>query len=61
MLFGHSLGAVLAYELARRFSAAQGFDVARLIVSGSPGPWTRRTRRAVGLWTSTFGNGVELI
>jgi surfactin synthase thioesterase subunit len=49
MLFGHSLGAVLAYELAGRFSAAPGFDVARLIVSGSPGPWTRRARRATGL------------
>jgi surfactin synthase thioesterase subunit len=49
MLFGHSLGAVLAYELAHRFSTAPGFDVARLIVSGSPGPWTRRARRATGL------------
>jgi surfactin synthase thioesterase subunit len=54
MLFGHSLGAVLAYELAHRFSAAPGFDVARLIVSGSPGPWTRRARRATGLPDSDF-------
>jgi surfactin synthase thioesterase subunit len=42
MLFGHSLGAVLAHELVRRFSAAPGFDVARLMVNGSPGPWTGR-------------------
>jgi surfactin synthase thioesterase subunit len=54
MLFGHSLGAVLAYELAHRFSVAPGFDVARLIVSGSPGPWTRRARRATGLPDSDF-------
>ena len=54
MLFGHSLGAVLAYELAHRFSAAPGFDVARLIVSGSPGPWTRRARRATGLADDDF-------
>jgi surfactin synthase thioesterase subunit len=54
MLFGHSLGAVLAYELAHRFCAQPGFDVARLIVSGSPGPWTRRERRATGLPDSEF-------
>jgi surfactin synthase thioesterase subunit len=54
MLFGHSLGAVLAYELAHRFSTAPGFDVARLIVSGSPGPWTRRARRATGLPDGDF-------
>jgi surfactin synthase thioesterase subunit len=54
MFFGHSLGAVLAYELAHRFCAAPGFDVARLIVSGSPGPWTRRARRATGLADDDF-------
>ena len=54
MLFGHSLGAVLAYELAHRFSTAAGFDVVRLIVSGSPGPWTRRARRATGLPDGEF-------
>jgi surfactin synthase thioesterase subunit len=54
MLFGHSLGAVLAYELAHRFCAAPGFDVARVIVSGSPGPWTRRARRATGLPDGDF-------
>jgi len=54
MLFGHSLGAVLAYELAYRFCAAPGFDVAHVIVSGSPGPWTRRVRRATGLPDSDF-------
>lgn len=59
MLFGHSLGAVLAYEFAHRFSAAAGFDVVRLIVSGSPGPWTRRDRRATGLADTAFLNRVS--
>jgi|SRR5579872_1120384 len=54
MLFGHSLGAVLAFELARRFCDHPGFDVARLMVSGSPGPWTQRTRRATGLADDEF-------
>lgn len=54
MLFGHSLGAVLAYELAHRFCSHPGFEVARLFVSGSPGPWTRRTRRATGLPDDEF-------
>jgi len=54
MFFGHSLGAVLAYELAHRFCASTGFDVVRLIVSGSPGPWTKRARRATGLPDADF-------
>ena len=54
MFFGHSLGAVLAYELAQRFSADPGFDVICLIVSGSPGPWTRRASRATGLPDGDF-------
>ena len=54
ILFGHSLGAVLAYELAHRFCAQPDFEVARLIVSGSPPPWTRRTRRATGLPDAEF-------
>ena len=52
-LFGHSLGAVLAYELAHRL-VARGAPVARLIVSGSPGPWTARTNRATGLADDDF-------
>lgn len=36
-LFGHSLGALLAYELARHLQA-RGVTVARLVVSGAPGP-----------------------
>lgn len=51
-LFGHSLGAVLAYELAHRLAGR--VPVARLFVSGSPGPWQRRTDGATGLGDDEF-------
>jgi surfactin synthase thioesterase subunit len=58
VLFGHSLGAVLAYELAHLLSARE-VRVERLVVSGSPGPWTRRERRATGLPDDEFLARVE--
>ncbi|WP_329112997.1 thioesterase II family protein [Streptomyces sp. NBC_01465] len=58
VLFGHSLGAVLAYELVHLLSA-RGIHVERLIVSGSPGPWTQRERRAAGLRGDEFLARVE--
>ncbi|GGS26058.1 thioesterase [Streptomyces aureoverticillatus] len=58
VLFGHSLGAVLAYELAHLLSA-RDVHVERLIVSGSPGPWTQRERRATGLQDEEFLARVE--
>ncbi|WP_307834301.1 thioesterase II family protein [Paractinoplanes lichenicola] len=58
VLFGHSLGAVLAYELAHLL-IARGVRVERLIVSGSPGPWTQRERRAAGLPEDEFLARVE--
>ncbi|MBO0512041.1 thioesterase II family protein [Streptomyces beijiangensis] len=58
VLFGHSLGAVLAYELVPLLSA-RGVRVERLIVSGSPGPWTQRERRAAGLPDEEFLARVE--
>nr|WP_040912657.1 alpha/beta fold hydrolase [Streptomyces sp. SID5473] len=58
MIFGHSLGAVLAYELAPLLSA-RGIHVERLFVSGSPGPWTQRERRATGLSGDEFLARVE--
>ncbi|MFI6004428.1 thioesterase II family protein [Streptomyces sp. NPDC051366] len=58
VLFGHSLGAVLAYELVHLLSA-RGVQVERLIVSGSPGPWTQRERRATGLPDEEFLARVE--
>ncbi|MGA5817913.1 thioesterase II family protein [Kitasatospora sp. NPDC094028] len=48
-LFGHSLGAVLAYETARQLEARGVEELRHLFVSGSPGPWTGRTARATGL------------
>ncbi|MGA4844524.1 thioesterase II family protein [Streptomyces sp. G45] len=58
VLFGHSLGAVLAYELAHLLSQ-RGVRVERLVVSGSPGPWTQRERRATGLPDEEFLARVE--
>jgi surfactin synthase thioesterase subunit len=59
VLFGHSLGAVLAFELAREFLLRPRLDVVRLIVSGSPGPWNQRTDRATGLPDEEFVRRVE--
>jgi surfactin synthase thioesterase subunit len=62
-LFGHSLGAVLAYELAVRLTGTSGggasdiapdIEVVRLFVSGSPTPDVRRERRATGLPDEEF-------
>ncbi|MBM7169132.1 thioesterase [Streptomyces sp. G44] len=58
VVFGHSLGAVLAYELVHLLSA-RGVPVERLVVSGSPGPWTQRERRATGLPDEEFLARVE--
>jgi surfactin synthase thioesterase subunit len=58
VLFGHSLGAVLAYELVHLLSK-RDIVVERLIVSGSPGPWTQRERRAAGLPDDEFLARVE--
>ncbi|MET8546036.1 alpha/beta fold hydrolase [Kitasatospora sp. NPDC004799] len=51
-LFGHSLGAVLAYELARELGGRSGLR--HLFVSGSPGPGSGRTHRATGLDDEEF-------
>lgn len=58
VVFGHSLGAVLAYELVHLLTA-RGVPVERLFVSGSPGPWTQRERRATGLPDDEFLARVE--
>jgi surfactin synthase thioesterase subunit len=54
VLFGHSLGAVLAYEMARRIEAAVRPAVSHLVVSGSPGPAAARSSRATGLPDGEF-------
>ncbi|MFF2190820.1 thioesterase II family protein [Streptomyces sp. NPDC058155] len=58
VLFGHSLGAVLGYELVHLLST-RDVHVERLVVSGSPGPWTQRERRATGLPDEEFLARVE--
>ncbi|MFF9084101.1 thioesterase II family protein [Streptomyces rubiginosohelvolus] len=60
VLFGHSMGAVLAYELAHRIERAGGpVHLAALVVSGAPGPWTPRTDRADGLPDEEFAARVR--
>ncbi|MGW3581189.1 thioesterase II family protein [Streptomyces rubiginosohelvolus] len=60
VLFGHSMGAVLAYELAHRIERAGGPGrLAALVVSGAPGPWTPRTDRADGLPDEEFAARVR--
>ncbi|MPY58310.1 thioesterase II family protein [Streptomyces spongiae] len=53
-LFGHSFGAVLAYEMARHLRERKGIPVAHLFVSGSAGPMTRREAGATGLPDEEF-------
>ncbi|MGW4226946.1 thioesterase II family protein [Streptomyces bauhiniae] len=53
-VFGHSLGAVLAYELMHQLSVSQPASLSRLFVSGSPGPWNGREHRATGLDDEAF-------
>lgn len=59
-LFGHSMGAVLAYELAHRIERSGGaIRLEALVVSGAPGPWTPRTDRADGLPDEEFAARVR--
>lgn len=53
-LFGHSLGAVIAYELARELEAQGATELVHLFVSGSPAPWNGRTERASDLADEEF-------
>jgi surfactin synthase thioesterase subunit len=53
MLFGHCLGALLAYELARCLHMS-GTPVAHLLVSGTPGPRHVRKQRITGLPEAEF-------
>ncbi|MFJ3586811.1 thioesterase II family protein [Streptomyces sp. NPDC090127] len=53
-LFGHSLGAVLAYELARRLATTPDIRLVRLFASGSPHPAEPRAARATGLDDDAF-------
>jgi surfactin synthase thioesterase subunit len=53
-VFGHSLGAVLAYAFVLRLSDETGVQASRLIVSGSHAPHKPRTRNATGLDDDAF-------
>ncbi|MFJ4652794.1 thioesterase II family protein [Nocardia sp. NPDC088792] len=55
LLFGHSFGAILAFELARTL----GDVVDHVFVSGSPDPWNPRAERATGLTDEQFIAQVE--
>ncbi len=52
-IFGHSMGAILGYELAQAV-IADGGAVTHLFVSGSQGPWNGRTEYASGLSDDEF-------
>lgn len=54
IVFGHSLGAVLAYELAHALARQGHCRVTGLAVSGSPDPWTPRKEHATGLDDEAF-------
>lgn len=53
-LFGHSLGAVIAFELALELERSESLQAGHLIVSGSPGPWIQRASRATELTDDDF-------
>jgi surfactin synthase thioesterase subunit len=58
-LFGHSLGAVLCYEIARELQRLGHPGLTHLYVSGSPGPWNGRDSRATGLNDDEFVERVQ--
>lgn len=59
-VFGHSLGAVLAYELTHRLAALPEVFVVGLVASGSPDPWSPREERATGQADDEFLRRVSL-
>ncbi len=54
IVFGHSLGAVLAYEFTRSLAEQGTHSITGLVVSGSPDPWSPRQDRATGLDDAGF-------
>lgn len=54
VFFGHSMGAVLAFELARTMCNQKQAKVKGLVVSGSPDPWNNRDEHASGLPDDEF-------
>jgi surfactin synthase thioesterase subunit len=58
-LFGHSMGAVLAYEVARRLAALPGMTVSLLVVSASHAPGASRRHAVTGLPDDEFLDGLR--
>jgi len=58
-LFGHSSGAVVAFEIARQLDHSAPGRLDRLFLSGSAAPWTGRPGRATGLPDDEFIAAVE--
>lgn len=58
-MFGHSMGAMLAFELARRIADISDLGECRLVVSGSPSPICPRDIEATGLNDEEFIAQVE--
>lgn len=54
VVFGHSMGAVLACELAYQLSLIPDMTVSLLVVSGSPSPWNLPEERISGLSDAEF-------
>lgn len=54
IFFGHSFGAILAFELAKAMCKENKANVIGLIVSGSPNPWNNRLTYASGLSDDDF-------
>lgn len=59
-LFGHSFGAIVAYEVAHNL-VRQGRQVERLVASGSVDPTVGVARRSAGLTDEEFVDQVERI
>ncbi|WP_405091656.1 alpha/beta fold hydrolase [Micromonospora sp. NBC_01392] len=59
VLFGHCLGAMLAYEVACRLQNVPTVDLRHLIVSGSPGPWSDWRQLSGGLADDELVASVE--
>jgi surfactin synthase thioesterase subunit len=59
-LFGHSLGAELAFELSRLLSS-RGVPLTRLLVSGAPGPRDRDVERVSHLEDDAFLEGLRRV
>lgn len=59
IVFGHSLGAILAYELSRLLESELATRIVHLVVSGSASPLLKRRGKATGLSDDEFVREVE--